>query len=114
MRISDWSSDVCSSDLINPERIEELAMRFEPVERAAAVPVADQRLGEKVCLAVMFRPGRRMPFDAVPDHLARQGLSRSDTPEYGLRSEERSVGKEWARTCRSRESANQYKKKSQK
>jgi acyl-CoA synthetase (AMP-forming)/AMP-acid ligase II len=69
---------------INPERIEELAMRHEWIERAAAVPVADDRLGEKVCLAVMFRPGKHITFEAVLEHLARQGLSRYDMPEYGL------------------------------
>lgn len=69
---------------INPERIEELAMRHDGIERAAAVPVADERLGEKVCLAVMFRAGQQMSFDAVLEHLARQGLSRYDMPEYAL------------------------------
>ncbi|MBT5457544.1 MAG: acyl--CoA ligase [Rhodospirillaceae bacterium] len=69
---------------INPERIEELAMRNDCIERAAAVAVADERLGEKVCLAVMFLPGKRTTFEAVLDHLARQGLSRYDMPEFGL------------------------------
>jgi acyl-CoA synthetase (AMP-forming)/AMP-acid ligase II len=69
---------------INPERIEELAMRHAAIERAAALPVADERLGERVCLAVMFRAGAAPAFEAVLDHLAAQGLSRYDMPEYAL------------------------------
>ena len=37
---------------IYPGRIEALATRHDAVERAAAFPVADPRLGERVCLAV--------------------------------------------------------------
>src|SRR5262245_61429996 len=43
---------------IYPARIEMLAATHSAIERAAAVPVPDQRLGERVCLAVMFRPGK--------------------------------------------------------
>jgi acyl-CoA synthetase len=69
---------------INPERIEELAMRHASVERAAVVPVPDDRLGEKACLAVMFAPGAPAAFEAVLAFLAEQGLSKYDMPEYGL------------------------------
>lgn len=69
---------------INPERIEELAMRNAAIERAVAMPVSDDRLGERVCLAVMFRKGASQEFAAVLDHLAEQGLSRYDMPEYAL------------------------------
>ena len=43
---------------IHPARIEELATRHPAVQRAAAVPVKDARLGEKVCLAVVNRAGQ--------------------------------------------------------
>ena len=43
---------------IHPARIEELATRHAAVQREAAVPVKDARLGEKVCLAVVFRAGK--------------------------------------------------------
>ena len=69
---------------INPARIEALAMRHADVERAAAVPVADDRLGERVCLAVMFKRGKAVPADDVLDHLAAEGLSRYDMPEFWL------------------------------
>lgn len=69
---------------INPARIEELAMQHETVERAAAIPVADSRLGERVCLAVMYRRGADNGFDKVLDHLAAAGLSKYEMPELYL------------------------------
>jgi acyl-CoA synthetase (AMP-forming)/AMP-acid ligase II len=69
---------------IYPARIENLAMQHPAVARAAALPVPDRRLGEKVCLAVMLRPGCSVAPDEVLTHLDRSGLSRYDMPEYYL------------------------------
>jgi acyl-CoA synthetase (AMP-forming)/AMP-acid ligase II len=69
---------------IYPARIENLAMQHPAVARAAALPVPDRRLGEKVCLAVMLRPGFSVAPDEVLAHLDRSGLSRYDMPEYYL------------------------------
>ncbi len=69
---------------IYPARIENLAMQHPEISRAAALPVPDPRLGEKVCLAVMLKPGSSLTSDDVLDHLDRSGLSRYDMPEYYL------------------------------
>jgi acyl-CoA synthetase (AMP-forming)/AMP-acid ligase II len=69
---------------IFPARIEDLAMRHPAVERVAAVPVADARLGEKVCLAVMWRRGARVEPAEMLVHLDAMGLSKYDMPEYLL------------------------------
>ena len=69
---------------IYPARIEDLAMRHPAVERVAAVPVADERLGEKVCLAVMRRAGAQVEAGEMLAHLDAQGLSKYDMPEYFL------------------------------
>jgi acyl-CoA synthetase len=69
---------------IFPSRIENLAMRHDAVVRAAAVPVADPRLGEKVCLAVTVKPGRRVGPEEMLQHLDAMGLSKFDMPEYFL------------------------------
>jgi acyl-CoA synthetase len=69
---------------IYPARIEDLAMRHPAVERVAAVPVADERLGEKVCLAVMRRAGAQVDAGEMLAHLDTQGLSKYDMPEYFL------------------------------
>jgi acyl-CoA synthetase len=69
---------------IHPARIEALAMKHPAVARAAAFPVADARLGEKVCLAVMARPGSPVTAEALLSHLDAAGLSKFDMPEYFL------------------------------
>lgn len=67
---------------IYPSKIESLAMQHPAVARAAALPVPDERLGEKVCLAVMFKPGQECAADDILAHLDQAGLSRYDMPEY--------------------------------
>ena len=66
---------------IYPARIEALALRHPAVARCAAFPIADERLGERVCLAVI---GDVDP-EALLAHLAAEGLSRYDMPEWFLR-----------------------------
>jgi acyl-CoA synthetase len=68
---------------IYPAHIEALALRHAAVERAACVPVADERLGERACIAVI---GAIAP-ETLLAHLAAEGLSKSDMPEYFLRME---------------------------
>ncbi len=67
---------------IYPARIEALVMRHAGVAGAAVVPVADERLGEKACLAIVPRPGHEMKADEMLRHLDDVGLSRFDMPEY--------------------------------
>lgn len=69
---------------IYPAKIEDLAMRHPLLERAAAVPVADDRLGERVCLAVVTRGRKGLNAAAMLTHLDEAGLSRFDMPEYFL------------------------------
>ncbi len=66
---------------IYPARIEALALRHARVERVACYPVADERLGERVCIAVL---GSVEPDDLLT-HLAGCGLSKFDMPEHFLR-----------------------------
>lgn len=73
---------------IYPAQMENLAMQHPAVARAAALPVPDPRFGEKVCIAVMLRPGSQIRADELLDHLAASGLSRYDMPEYFLQLEE--------------------------
>lgn len=65
---------------IHPSHIEALALRHPDVEKAAAFPVADERLGEKVCLAVVGTTDG----EGLLAHLAAEGLSRYDMPEWFL------------------------------
>jgi acyl-CoA synthetase len=69
---------------IYPARIEELARRYPGLESAAAFPVADPRLGERVCLAVVMSGDVPLDPDAFARHLAALGLPRSELPEFFL------------------------------
>jgi acyl-CoA synthetase len=67
---------------IYPAKIEDFTMRCEAVAKAAAFPVPDARLGERVCLAIIPRPNASIaPMDLL-SHLNRLGLSKYDMPEY--------------------------------
>src|SRR3546814_21047868 len=104
MRISDWSSDVCSSDLGKGRRQAALAVRAsERGYHHEHGSSADRRLQhELVHDPEPHRAGRGHAFRLSP---ARRGDRRAG------RSEERRVGKECVSTCRSRWSAYHSKKK---
>jgi acyl-CoA synthetase len=65
---------------IHPAGIEDLAMRHPAISKVAAVPIADDRLGEKVCLVITATA----PVDgaALLDFLSEAGLSKYDMPEF--------------------------------
>src|SRR3546814_11631379 len=91
MRISDWSSDVCSSDLWSDLTLEQ---RAEKVGAAR-----DYCAGQIDRLVELSANELGLPVaQNKPRHLA------------SLRSEERRVGKECVSTCRSRWSPYHYKK----
>jgi len=73
---------------IYPAKIEALAATHHTVQRVAAVPVPDQRLGERVCIAVMFRPGMAVRPEEIIKHLDDIGLSKYDMPEFFLQVDE--------------------------
>src|SRR3546814_14477409 len=91
MRISDWSSDVCSSDLTGGAR---------PARSSPGSTAGYKSRGEH---GEHDRP-RSL-------HAAEDARRRAVDP---LRSEERRVGKACVSTCRSRWSPYDYKKKQQK
>lgn len=65
---------------IHPARVEDLAMRHPAVVKAAAFGLPDDRLGEKMCLAVILRQNVA-PADLLA-HLAISGLAIYHMPEY--------------------------------
>src|SRR3546814_19461053 len=94
MRISDWSSDVCSSDLTGfvPGRAQGPAHPGHPDDITRPKTFAPARIPR--------RCGKTPGHDVV---------CINNPP--AVRSEERRVGKECVSTCRSRWSPYQYKKK---
>src|SRR3546814_11788004 len=91
MRISDWSSDVCSSDLLVDVGVRLLDL----VEEHDAVGLAPDGLGQHAALAVADIAGRRTIQ-------GRAGMR--------FRSEESRVGKDGVSTVRSLWSTYDYKK----
>src|SRR3546814_19306035 len=109
MRISDWSSDVCSSDL--------LAFRpggdNVPYRREEMLLEGSTQLLDNNSFGAWIFPLLEPQGDA-PRHCAQGRQPRyqiaqhpgralvADCCERRFRSEGRRVGKEWVRTCRSR------------
>src|SRR3546814_17445024 len=96
MRISDWSSDVCSSDLFAFTPDDMLLFGSESSGVPAHVhAAADARV------AIPMQPGFRSLNVAVAAGIALAEALRQ-TKGFASRSEERRVGKECVSTCRSR------------
>src|SRR3546814_16288235 len=102
MRISDWSSDVCSSDLFptpNPSPEEEGLRKVETMNELTnfANPVAKPESFDQIQIGL-----------ASPERIRSWSFGEIKKPEtinyrtFKPRSEERRVGKECVSTCRSR------------
>src|SRR3546814_15325127 len=95
MRISDWSSDVCSSDLfvaVGGDLVFDAIVEARP---------PGEGIGGSQIEIVVDRPG----IAAICDHRAEPGAVEAEAME---RSEERRVGQECVSTCRSRWSPYHY------
>src|SRR3546814_13408882 len=98
MRIRDWSSDVCSSDLP--------IYGFKWIKRNGKVvyttdpnaPLEDQEYATKWAGKVNFHWGT---FDQLPDSLIESYEGVGNVSAFKTRSEERRVGQECVSTCRS-------------
>src|SRR3546814_10375790 len=84
MRISDWSSDVCSSDLFDPSSY------YVPVGESSIVLMATRTGASDTSCSANY---------ATADGTATES---EDYVSSSGRSEERRVGKECVSTCRSR------------
>src|SRR3546814_11020895 len=97
MRISDWSSDVCSSDLsptgVALREVLRVAAHPEPVHTRAA----PERL-----TAPLVRFDVPIRLGVQPQRVAEGMPAGPDPGQLPLRSAERRVGKECVSTCRSR------------
>src|SRR3546814_11828441 len=99
MRIIDWSSDVCSSDL--PAVFLAGLLRAQPMGfySPATLSADARRHGVEVRRPDLLRSG----VQAALEPLAPVAEPGAPTPDsQGPTSEERRVGKECVRTCRSR------------
>src|SRR3546814_21015461 len=105
MRISDWSSDVCSSDLpVRPPGIARLMIAFARIGIDPRLPRFLAAIDQIGCARDAHHQqdgdaalGEAEMVGAVKEDAFGQAFGR-----YGARSEERRVGKECGSTCRSR------------
>src|SRR3546814_19885122 len=98
MRISDWSSDVCSSDLLPIwKRLPKESARIYRLQTSAGERIIGRKVTPAWAASVTGEAPARL---AVPD-------------AWRMRSEERRVGKECVSTCRSRWAPYHYKKNRQ-
>src|SRR3546814_15374504 len=100
MRISDWSSDVCSSDLHGAR---ELVFVYREGANASPDPHANRaHMATSVAIS--------QPADEIYRRIGAEAQARQQAQALAQRSEERSVGNECVSTCRSRSSPLHYKK----
>src|SRR3546814_19206882 len=110
MRISDWSSDVCSSDLLNRDVLEASNIDYDE----SLVELIMATVDGIAFQAVIFKEGQQdrtgKQLDALKWAIASYGRnSMGDCSGRGTvrddqcrRSEARRGGKEWASMCSSR------------
>src|SRR3546814_11965207 len=99
MRISDWSSDVCSSDLVE-HHFEDYSFCPDNFVVLANLAARTERIGLGTGAVILpwNDPLRVAEKASLLDHLRGGRLLLG----VGRRSEERRVGKECVSTCRSR------------
>src|SRR3546814_16644284 len=119
MRISDWSSDVCSSDLFNREgRVLRVLLQAEAAARMTPRDILNLRVRNAEGQMVPFSAFTEVSWEAGPPSVQRYNgypamtISGNAAPGYSsgaamAGSEERRVGKECVSTCRSRWSQSQ-------
>src|SRR3546814_17698163 len=99
MRISDWSSDVCSSDLLvakYPTRPDEWQLRMPNIGFSVQKAAVEKNIPKE--FPIVLSTGRLVEYEGGGE-------------ETRSRSEERRVGKECVSTCRYRWSPCPSKKK---
>src|SRR3546814_11211512 len=99
MRISDWSSDVCSSDLILGERVIESKNRIAAAAGAWLALPADERY--KTTLLPSSRDGRSEANQIIQDGLKAEGTLKGEGRAFNVRetlqltSEEYRYARNW-------------------
>src|SRR5205814_4123367 len=84
--LSDWSSDVCSSDL---EGFQHNLLDDQAADKVALCDATQECVAESLPMLGVD------VIDDVHSNLAAFGSKRCGMPLFTLRSEERRVGKEW-------------------
>src|SRR3546814_12491008 len=107
MRISDWSSDVCSSDLIRKIGGQKFRQHYVNIVFQSFNLIKYMTARENVEVGLDFSGHTENEKQRAYELLEEVGISREQSDSLvqhlsgGQRSEERRVGKECVSTCRS-------------
>src|SRR3546814_12070760 len=105
MRISDWSSDVCSSDLGNPEP-QRPRIAVQDLLSSSASRILDDQVSRldwsEAMEALNELKAQHTALNSNVVNRIDRNVARPAPRFPVFRSEERRVGKEWVSTCRSR------------
>src|SRR3546814_19985458 len=112
MRISDWSSDVCSSDLLTDYCLPTFGHGLGTCARTR--PFINLRSQDVVQAGMVVALGTHLYVPKVGGMRLEFPLLVTDKGGEALRSEERRVRKECVSTCRSRWAPDHSKKKKNK
>src|SRR3546814_988384 len=113
VRISDWSSDVCSSDLTPTTRANHLCVRRTSNGQRIAMTIASECRPEADIEAAPKKViGHRVGV-RIGKALDVRRLAVEEIVDTDLRAEESRGWKEWVSTCRSRWGADNERKKTQ-
>src|SRR3546814_20916413 len=101
MRISDWSSDVCSSDLeYESARLQEGSLEAQ-VDRLKSATLSEQDRSVRYNILAREADTNRTLYDGLLQRYKEVSAAAGITAS-NVRSEERRVGNECVSTCRSR------------
>jgi acyl-CoA synthetase (AMP-forming)/AMP-acid ligase II len=83
LRITDRKKDIIirGGENISSREVEEFVAGMEQVAEVAAIGAPDQRLGERVCVFVVLKPGAALTIDEIAARFQAHGVARQKTPE---------------------------------
>src|SRR3546814_18642992 len=101
MRISDWSSDVCSSDLVDHQAVQNLRQFLNGAVDLSGTQPQTMAVDGGIRAPIDDRTATRCDANPVPVPTG-AGIHIEIAVAIALRSEARRVGTECVSTCRSR------------
>lgn len=84
LRITDRKKDIIvrGGENISSKEIEDVLGDHPAIAEAAAVGMADEKYGERVCAFVVVNDGQLFGIEDAAVHFAQRGLARQKTPEH--------------------------------
>jgi fatty-acyl-CoA synthase len=83
IRIADRTKDLIKSggEWISSVDMENALMAHDAVQEACVIAIPDPKWGERPLAAIVFKAGRRAPFEALSAHLLARGFAKWQLPD---------------------------------